>query len=45
MEISPKGIYMARMLHNGEYLEVVIDDYFPVDEKGKVYFANPAGGN
>lgn len=35
---------MARILHNGIYQEVVIDDYFPVDEKGKVFFAQPAGG-
>lgn len=35
---------MARILHNGEYQEVVIDDYFPVDEKGNVFFAQPSGG-
>lgn len=35
---------MARILHNGEYQEVVIDDYFPVNEKGKVFFAQPAAG-
>jgi len=35
---------MAKILHNGIYQEVVIDDYFPVDEKGKVYFAQPAAG-
>ena len=44
LEISPNGIYMARILHNGEYQEVVIDDYFPVNENNKSFFAKPAGG-
>ena len=35
---------MARILHNGEYQEVVIDDYFPVDERNRSFFAQPAGG-
>jgi len=36
---------MARVLHNGTYQEVVVDDYFPVDRNGKIAFAKPAGGN
>ena len=36
---------MARILHNGEYQEVVIDDYFPVKRNSnKSAFAQPAGG-
>jgi hypothetical protein len=40
--MSKNGIYMARILHNGEYMEVIVDDYFPVDQNGKVFFAQPA---
>lgn len=34
---------MARILFNGVYQEVTVDDYFPV-KNGKPYFAQPAGG-
>ena len=36
---------MARILHGGVYQEVVIDDYFPVNESGRPLFAKPSGGN
>ena len=35
---------MARVLHDGEYQEVVIDDYFPVDGNNNALFAQPSGG-
>lgn len=35
---------MCRILFNGVYQEVVVDDYIPVDKKGNVMFAQPAGG-
>ena len=36
---------MARILHNGEYQEVIIDDYFPVKrDSNRAAFAQPAGG-
>ena len=44
IQINENGIYMARILHDGEYQEVVIDDYFPVDQNNKSAFAQPSGG-
>jgi hypothetical protein len=35
---------MARILHLGVLQEVVVDDFIPVDEKGKPIFAKPSGG-
>ncbi len=35
---------MARILHGGVLREVVVDDYIPVDSKGKPIFAKPSGG-
>jgi calpain-15 len=43
IDMNPNGFYMARILHNGVLMEVVVDDYFPV-KNGKVGFAQPAGG-
>jgi hypothetical protein len=44
LEINKNGLYMARILHHGVYQEVVVDDFIPVDSKGKPIFAKPAGG-
>jgi hypothetical protein len=35
---------MARILHHGVLQEVVVDDFIPVDVRGKPIFAKPAGG-
>lgn len=35
---------MCKLTYNGVYQEVVIDDYFPVDENGKLIFAKPYKG-
>jgi hypothetical protein len=35
---------MARILHLGVLQEVVVDDFIPVDSKGRPIFAKPAGG-
>jgi len=35
---------MARILHLGVLQEVVVDDFIPVDAKGKPLFAKPSGG-
>jgi calpain-15 len=46
LEINKNGIYMARVLHRGVLMEVVVDDYFPVSKRdGNLMGANPAGGN
>lgn len=46
LEINKNGIYMARVLHRGVLMEVMVDDYFPVSKKdGRPVGANPAGGN
>ena len=34
---------MAKILHNGIYHKVIVDDYFPVDENGKFLCSTPAG--
>ncbi len=34
---------MARVLYNGLYQQVVIDDFFPVNQRGDPLFAKPAG--
>lgn len=44
LEINKNGLYMARILHLGVLQEVVVDDYVPVDAKGKPIFAKPSGG-
>jgi hypothetical protein len=35
---------MARILHQGVLREVIVDDFIPVDARGKPIFAKPAGG-
>ena len=35
---------MARMLHHGVYQEVVVDDWFPCDQNGRLLGAQPSGG-
>ena len=45
LEISPSGIYMARILYKGVFQEVVVDDYFPVSKYSQTIMgANPAKG-
>jgi hypothetical protein len=31
LEVNPWGVYMCRLLFDGVYQEVVVDDFFPVD--------------
>jgi calpain-15 len=46
LDINKNGIYMARVLHRGVLMEVIVDDYFPVSKKdGHLMGANPSGGN
>ncbi len=35
---------MARILHQGVLMEVVVDDFVPVDRYGEPLFAKPAAG-
>jgi len=35
---------MARIMFRGVYQEVVVDDYFPCNNKGELLGAQPAGG-
>ncbi len=35
---------MARIRHLGVLQEVVVDDYIPIDGKGRPLFAKPSGG-
>ena len=42
--INKNGIYMVRLLHKGVYREVVVDDYFPCNERNELLGAQPAGG-
>jgi len=35
---------MARILHKGVFQEVIVDDYFPFGEDGKLLSSTPAGG-
>jgi hypothetical protein len=41
LDMNPWGVYMCRMLFDGVYQEVVVDDYFPVDKNGKLVSARP----
>ena len=44
LTVNPQGIYMARILYEGVYQEVVVDDYIPVTPQGTILYAQPAGG-
>lgn len=35
---------MAKILFEGVYQEVVVDDYIPVNDKNQPLFAKPSGG-
>lgn len=41
LELNPYGIYMCKLTYNGIYQEVVVDDYFPVDEHDQLVYARP----
>jgi hypothetical protein len=45
LKINPYGIYMCRLTYDGLYQEVVVDDYLPVDNDGKLIYAKPYKGN
>ena len=37
--LVPEGVYRLNMYKNGIKVQVIIDDYIPVDENGKLYFS------
>jgi hypothetical protein len=41
LEMSQWGVYMCRLLFDGVYQEVVVDDFFPVDKLGICLAAKP----
>lgn len=44
LELNPYGVYMCRLTYNGVYQEVLVDDYFPVNDKGGLVYAKPYMG-
>lgn len=44
-KISEEGIYMARFYVEGILVEVVVDDYIPVDKNGLSLYAKPTNDN
>lgn len=40
-EVNPYGVYAVWLNVNGEWREVILDDFFPVNRKGEFVFATP----